>query len=300
MRSRSVAPLLLLVLAAVRLDADERAFRFDPPDGTRFVRTLTRTARLEINGMARIETTIFRARFVYRRVKSGFTLTMTPISFRYVVNERDVPSPVWDLIKGHDLRMNFNVVGKLTEVHGYDDLDGDITKDRAALSAAQDISAHLDRFPIGEGERVAWDLQLLLWLDQSAVPGKTLSFDSKEPGFTGEYVNAHAEMKVLRIQPCGAARCASTIYTMKPDVQALRQHINAQRNDDLMDITASETLEQLIEPETMLPHFERLTWQSGSEEWTAEGKSTRDVSLTAVSEFEYEAAPKRDAKPHHH
>jgi hypothetical protein len=98
--------------------AGQDSFRFAPTDGTTFVRTLTRTARIEVGGMMRIEKTIFRARFTFHEVSSGFRLTMRPLSFVYIVNDRETPSPVWELIRGHELNMYFNVVGKLTDVSG--------------------------------------------------------------------------------------------------------------------------------------------------------------------------------------
>ena len=279
---------LVLFLAAAGAAADERYFRFEPPDGTRFVRTLTRTARFDAEGMMRVERTVFRARFVFRKTVSGYTLTMTPLSFRYEVNEREVATRVWDRIRGHDLTLKFNEVGKVIEAKGYDAIDQDIV-DHGPPISDRDFSAHLDRSPIGEDERENWDRHLLFWLNQTAVPGKPLSFDSKEPGYTGELVNAHAEMKVLRLERCGAARCAATVYTMRPDADALSRQLTREYNAGFLGTSASEKLEQLIEPATMLPHFERLTWQSSIEACLPDGQLTRESSLPAVSEFEYEA-----------
>ena len=79
--------------------------------------------------MVRTETTVFRARFTVRETSPGFVITMTPLSFRYLVNDRETPSPVWESIRGHDLRLMFNVAGKLVEVRGYDTIDKQLMVD---------------------------------------------------------------------------------------------------------------------------------------------------------------------------
>lgn len=236
--------------------------------------------------MMRTETTVFRARFVFRDIPSGFRLTMTPLSFRYLVNDRVVSSPVWDLIRGKNLVLEFNVVGKLTESRGYDQIDKELAKSVPVASAAA-ASLHLDRQPIGEEERESWDRRILLWLNQPAAPGTKVEFDSMERGFTGERVPSHTTMKVLRAQACGSRRCVKTSYTMVPDLDAVRRHANETVNHDFIDLSASEQLEQIIEPTTMLPHYQRLTWKSNVSSMTPDGELSRGASLVAVSEFVY-------------
>ena len=278
---------VVLFLVAAAAAADDAIFRFAPDDGVRFVRTLTRTARIEVGGMVRTETTILRARFRFRRTSSGFLLTMTPLSFRYVVNDRDTDTTVWNLIRGHDLRLRFNEVGNLSEIRGYESIDEELEKEHPDFSGPE-ANMHLDRLPIGAAEQETWTRQIFLWLSQPSVPGTKLEYDSKERGFTGALVRSHTKMQVLRAKACGAARCVSTIYSMVPDLDATRQRVNDHRNDDLIDATASETLEQTIEPATMLPHYQRLTWKANLATMTEAGKLSQDGSMTATSEFTYE------------
>lgn len=285
-----VLSLAIVLVVSHPLLAADAIFRFGPPDGVRFVRTLTRTARLESHGMMRMETTEFRARFTVREASPGFVMTMTPLSFRYLVNDREIASPVWESIRGHDLRLLFNVAGKLVEVRGYDAIDEQL-KAKADDQSGLEPSIHLDRHSIGEEERIHWNERTLLWLNQPATPGTKLEFDSVERSFTGERVKSHTVMKVVRSKPCGATTCVVTTYKMVPDLDAVRQRVNETANSDFIDATASEELEQVIEPATMLPHYERLTWRSNVASETPDGKLSQEVSLTAVSEFVFE--PKR-------
>ncbi|HJQ40595.1 MAG TPA: hypothetical protein VKB93_25910 [Thermoanaerobaculia bacterium] len=278
--------LLQLFVGGGYLFAETRYFRFAPADETRFVRTQTRSGRVEAEGVMRTETTIFKARFVFRRIPSGFELTMTPLSFRYLVNDRDVETPVWGWIEGHTLRMKFNSVGKLTETRGYDEIDQRIMDSRQPFSQLKP-NFQLDRYRIGQAERQGWDGHTMLWIDQKAAPGSEISFDSRERSFIGELVKSHTEMKILRAKPCGAARCVSTVYKMVPDLEEAMRRANESRNDDLIGATGSETIEQLIEPDTMLVHYERVTWQSHVDALTSEGTDARHTSLTITSEFEY-------------
>ena len=282
---------LLQLFVGGTLIADDRYFHFAPPDGTRFVRTQTRASRFEVGGVMRTETTIFRARFAFRRIPSGFQLTMTPLSYRYLVNDRDVETPVWSWIEGHVLRMNFNRVGKLTEIRGYDEIDQRILESHDA--SIRKPSFQLDRYRIGAAEREAWDEHTMLWIDQKATPGSAITFDSRERSFIGEIVKSHTEMKVVRAKACGAARCVSTVYKMVPDLEDAMRRANEYRNDDLIGATGSQTIEQLIEPNTMLLHHERVTWQSQLDAVTSEGKDSRYTSLTITSEFEYEKTKKK-------
>ena len=275
-----------VVLLAANLAVADDVFRFAPRDNTRFIRTLTRTARGEAEGVVRTETTVLKTRFVFRQIRSGYLLVMTPLSFRYIVNDRDVPSPVWELIRGKELRMNFNAVGKLTDMTGYDDVDYVLAKQRVRLATGSP-SFHLDRVPIGEEERTNWNERILLWLDQPSRPGTKLEFDSGERSFTGERVKSHTTMHVLRKKKCGAYQCVVTHYTMVPDLSAFKDRANENANIDLIDARASEDLEQLIEPETMLPHHERLVWKANTTTAAAEDP-TRELSFVTTSEFEYE------------
>jgi hypothetical protein len=275
-----------VVLLAANLAVADDVFHFAPRDNTRFVRTLTRTARAEEEGVVRTETTVLKTRFVFRPTRSGYRLVMTPLSFRYVVNDREVPSPVWDLIRGKELRMNFNAVGKMTDMTGYDDVDYVLAKQRVRLSS-KGPSFHLDRIPIGEEERTNWNERILLWLDQPSRAGTKLEFDSGERGFTGERVKSHTTMHVLRKKKCGTYQCVVTHYTMVPDLSQLAGRANEDANVDVIDAGASEDLEQLIEPETMLPHREKLTWKAHATT-AAREDPTRELSFVITSEFEYE------------
>jgi hypothetical protein len=285
LRYLAAAFLCLLVFSAT---GDDDVFHFAPPDGTRFVRTVTRTARMEIRGMMRIEQTVFRARFAFRQTPSGFTLTMTPLSFKYLVNDQEVASPVWDLIREHPLRIRFNVVGKVTTVEGYDDVDAQLEK-KSVDSPVTDVAFHLDRLPLAYDEREAWEYRLLLWLDQQSKPGTKLEYDSSERGFTGERVKSHTTMSVARTNRCGARHCVETHYTMIPNLDDLRRKFNDHANNDILDASASEYLEQVLETATMLPHFESLTWKSNFSSVTEDGTVVQHASLSSVSEFVYEA-----------
>ena len=289
MALRLPASLALLLFLRVPLAA-QVVFRFAPGDGVRFVRTLTRTARVEIGGMMRTETTIFTGSFVFHRVNSGLALTMTPLSFRYLVNDRDRESPVWHLIEGHQLHLMFNVVGKLTEVRGYETVDQQLGKGVPEFSGPEP-TLHFDRYPIGAAEREGWDRRTQLWMDQSAKPGTVIAFDSAERGFTGDRLKTHTEMRVLDAKPCGPARCVSTVYKMVPDLRDAMRHANEHQNNDFIDAAASKTIEQIIEPATMLLHYERLVWQADLRSLTTEGNLSRNSSLTIVSEFTYDTKP---------
>ncbi|HKO57847.1 MAG TPA: hypothetical protein VJ276_18410 [Thermoanaerobaculia bacterium] len=267
--------------------AAEGIFGFAPPDGTRFVRTLTRTGRIEFGGMVRTETTVLKAAFVFRQVTSGYRLVMTPLSFRYVVNDHDVESPVWELIRKRKLQMHFNSVGKLTEMQGFEEVDEELARRRVDFSA-DSPAMYLDRFPIGEEERANWNERILLWMSQPSRPGTHLEFDSSERGFTRERVRSHTTMQVVRTKKCGTRRCVVTHYTMVPDLTPMRQRANEHANVDLIDTTASEELEQTIEPDTMLPHYERLAWKSRIATAASEENSrSHEASLVVTSEFEY-------------
>lgn len=293
--SRFSVLLLLQLLLVDRAVAAERLFRFAPRTGVRYVRTLTHHARMEVGGVMRTETTILRAKFVFRSIPSGFELTMTPLSFRYLVNDREEKSPVWELISGHPLRMKFNVVGKLTTIRGYEEIDQQLTQRRREANGPA-AAFHLDLYPIGEEEKVAWDTRTMLWIDQPAAPGSSLAFDSTERSFAGQPVKSHTEMKVLRTKPCGVARCVSTVYKMVPDLEELMRHVNEHVNDDFIGASATRTIEQTIEPATMLLHYERVTWSSTLESLTAEGKQARYASMIITSEFAYESSAESPAE----
>jgi hypothetical protein len=85
---------------------------------------------------------------------------------------------------------------------------------------------------------------------------------------------------------------------MVPDLDAARRRVNETANNDLIDATASERLEQIIDPATMLPHYERLTWRSSFSSTTADGKLSEDASLIAVSEFLYNTWQEKTPKNH--
>ena len=262
-------------------------FRFAPRDGSRFIRTLRRTFRVETDGVVRTESTILEASFAFRQIASGYRLVMAPRSFRYIVNDHDVPSPVWGLIRGRDLRMEFNVVGRLTNMSGYDDIDELLTAQRRALSETNP-SFHLDRIAIGEEERRNWNERILLWLSQPADPGTKVEFDSRERSFTGEPVKSHTRMHVVRKKNCDGRDCVITRYSMVPDVGGTIKRANEYANIDTIDATASEALEQLIEPATMMPHYEKLTWQMSAK--SAGAEEGRGISLVTLSTFTYPAA----------
>jgi hypothetical protein len=282
------ALVLLLSVARTALGADDH-FQFALPDGARFVRTTTRTARFEVAGMMRIEKTVFRARFVVREKNPGYVVTMTPLSFQYSVNGEETASPAWEMIRGHDLQLRFNLAGKVLDARGYEDIDKELEKGREF--SPTEMSIHLDRFPIGTIEQDAWSEFTLLWLNQRAAPGTKLEYDSMERSFTGDRVPSHTVMEVVRAKPCGAARCVVTTYKMVPDLSIVRVHANAQRNDDFIDSSASEEVEQLVEPATMLPHYERVVWKGTTTSATPEGKLSEAATLTTVSEYAYESKP---------
>jgi hypothetical protein len=62
--------------------------------------------------MMRIEKTVFRS-FRVREKNPGYVVTMTPLSFQYFVNGEEAASPVWEMIRGHDLQLRFNLAGKV-------------------------------------------------------------------------------------------------------------------------------------------------------------------------------------------
>jgi hypothetical protein len=283
---RSLLVAVVILFTAAAAEADD-VFRFAPRDNTRFTRTLTRSVRSEATGVVRSETTILKSKFVFRAVRSGYQLVMTAVSFRYLVNDREVLTPVSEMVRGRQLRMNFNAVGKLTDISGYDDIDTALELQRVRFTA-NSPSFHLDRLPFGEQERTAWNERILLWLDQPSRTGTKLQFDSAERGFTGERVKSHTMMQVLRKKKCGAQQCVMTHYTMVPDLSMLANRANENANVDLIDAGASEELEQLIEPETMLPHYEKLTWRAHTTTASAED-AIREMSFVATSEFEYDA-----------
>ena len=253
--------LAIVILLTARFAVADDVFHFAPRDNARFTRTLTRSVRAEGNGVVRGETTILKSNFVFRSTRSGYQLVMTAVSFRYLVNDREVLTPVSEMVRGRQLRMNFNAVGKLTDMSGYDDIDTALELQRVRFTA-NSPSFHLDRLPFGEQERTAWNERILLWLDQPSRIGTKLQFDSAERGFTGERVKSHTTMQVLRKKKCGTHQCVMTHYTMVPDLSMLANRANDAANVDLIDAGASEELEQLIEPETMLPHYEKLMWKA--------------------------------------
>ncbi|MDQ3281541.1 MAG: hypothetical protein M3Q69_09020 [Acidobacteriota bacterium] len=239
--------------------------------------------------MVRTESTVFVAQFDFAEIPSGYRLVMTPMSFQYLVNDRETASPVWELVRGHKLTMLFNAVGKLTETRGFEDVDTAIIADGVSFSA-DSPSMHLDRFPLGAEERANWDERILLWASQPCAVGTHLEFDSSERGFTGERVRSHTSMQVLRTRTCGTRQCVVTRYTMVPDLTAVRQRVNDVTNVDVIDATASETLEQVIESHTMLPHYERLAWKMATAQAAADEENRlREASLVVVSEFKYGA-----------
>jgi hypothetical protein len=287
---RTVPLFFAALLAASSLTASD-TFEFKPANGTRFVRTLTRTGRIEFGGMVRTEATVFVAEFKFTEIASGYRLVMTPVSFRYLVNDHETESPVWALINGRRMTMLFNAVGKLTEARGYEDVDEALDADRVNFSPSSP-SMHLDHLPIAREERQNWDGRILLWLSQPSRVGTHLQFDSSERGFTGERVRSHTSMKVLRAQKCGTKQCVATVYTMVPDLTPSRQLANETGNVDLLDLSASEMLEQVIEPGTMMPHYQKLTWKMATAIAAAEEEArSHEATLTAVSEFIYRGAP---------
>jgi len=277
----------LFCLANFPATASEGVFTFQPPDRTRFVRTLTRTARLEREGVVRTEVTIYKARFTFHETPSGYSVEITPLSFRYVVNDDDVDSPVWDLIRDRKFLLKLNSVGNLNEMSGFDEVDAALSRQRVAF-AARSPSIHLDHLPLGGGRRRNRNEGLMLWHEQRSAPGTKLELDRRERGFTGERVRSHTSMQVVRAEKCGTRRCVVTRYTMTPDLAESARRANENRNVDLIDARASEELEQTIEPSTMLPHYEKLTWKARFDSADADDTGRWRASLVAVSEFTYE------------
>ncbi len=122
-----------------------------------------------------------------------------------------------------------------------------------------------------------------------------MEFDSSERSFTGEPVKSHTTMDILQRKRCDEHDCVVTHYTMVPDLEEVLKRSNARSNVDLIDARASEDLEQTIEPATMMPHYEKLTWQMNARAADG-GEEVRAVSIVTTSDFHY---PKRRASGRH-
>lgn len=263
----------LLVLAVCGLSnsvvAQETAFRFNPPDGTTYTETFTRT-RVKTMGPSGSQTEVGKrqARMEITKTADGYTLVATPLSAQATRNGQVVEHPMEKLLLETIITYELTAEGRLRAVRGFEQFLERL-KSHLPPEVAQSVSSLMNEETIRKLQEAEWNGRIGKFIGQPATVGQTWSsveeFELPQMG-TILYDTRTSITEALK---CGAADCVRMKFSYANNPESVKEFLNnmmsqlgqaAGRPEAIPMITSVDIAgggERVIDPATMLIYSER-------------------------------------------
>lgn len=273
--SRSALRLLLaavgvLLLAAGRTGAEpaqEKVFRFAPPEGTQCVLQTRRAETQSVGGTTiRKDVSEAKDRFNVAKSADGYTLTYEPISFNSTRNGAPFADPVLATLQESRLSLDVGADGRVRAVRGITEAFARL-KEQLAQGGPSPV---LRILPSIEKDATAsvkadWNGKVAVLVGRSARVGATWKGADTIGTPFGGVIPVSATARILRVEKRGDRECVRVAYSFRSAGPGLRQEVArwvgrslkgpSGRAAGAPKVVAAEAVgggERLVDPDTML------------------------------------------------
>lgn len=250
--------------------AETVAFRFEPPDGTRYVETV-RVSRTRSGGGPGVTTDAveWRRRIEIARTPEGYAVTAMPLSGSRMRDGQSVEDPALAAWLQTTLIYDLDAEGRLLRVQGCEGFAGRLHQSLVP-TVAEAVAASITPEALAAQETAAWNERIGWLVGRSAAIGEVVS-----------------ETAALPLPDGGSAVYDVTIMPLEPVVSGTRQGVRVQvlysaqagpalapaaeaialvtdllatgRSAVITGIYLSGSVERVVDPATLLPIEETAT-----------------------------------------
>jgi len=287
----------LLAVAGVALAATPITFRFNPPNGTKFLYTEKVTTNAEGSKPKQTQVVTSTSRVVMNKTAKGYTIAFTPVSMSATVNGKALK----ELPKVADLpKMTYilNQQGKLVTIRGYEK-QRDAYIDSLPYGQAKKLNPQKVLDELIAPQRAQWKDEFEYFLGKTVAIGKEEKSQIPVSLYAGALSKASCTLKYANMVKRNGHDCVRVTVTTASNPPAFVAAVNAHLRDmkkqadaakqpleipNVQKMDAASQTERFIDPKTMLIYGEKSTRKATIQLKDAKGKQQ---SMTMIETKEY-------------
>ncbi|HUU55631.1 MAG TPA: hypothetical protein VMY87_11995 [Armatimonadota bacterium] len=269
-------------------------FRFDPPDGTRYVESVDTTQVLDFGeGRTSARRSELRTEVAMEKEATGYRITSTLVSGGTTSALEEADNAALKALEGVPLTYSIDGEARIASVSG---IRQATDKVRAALPAtiAAIVSKALTEEAVLATAQADWDRRVLNFVGRPAGVGEVWVAREKFPVPSGEVVGFYSAMRVAKQEQVGGRDCVRVEYSYSRDPRALRDFLGdageaalAGRERFPGSSEVSGKGYRLLDPATLLCYGEELEREVKTTLTTPEGESF-PVTIRQTKSYRYE------------
>jgi hypothetical protein len=240
-------------------------FRFDPPDGTRYVLTSSGTQVLDF-GEGRATSTQSESNTLYsfHRLADGHSVT-----FGVPGGEAEGPGAAGkqlttEPLKGASLTYKIDDAWRLVDVSGIEEI-GRRARETLAPEALAMVGGVFSKETISATAQADWEREVLNYKDRSATPGSVWLATEHYPLPSGDMVEFHVALKVTGEQTVDGRNCVRVEFKYASDPVELRGFLGPEHESLLSGkkpfgggARVSGRGHRIVDPATLLPYGQKV------------------------------------------
>ena len=263
-----LAGVLAICAVAASAAAGEDAspvFRFDPPDGTRYVESVDTTQVLDFGeGRTSARQSELRTQVTIEKEAAGYSATSTLVWGATTSALEEADNAALKALEGVPLTYHIDGEGRIASVSGIKEATDKV---RAALpdNVAAIVSRALTEKAVLAAARADWDRRVLNFVGRPAGVGDAWLATEKFPLPSGEVVEFYSAMRVTKQEQVGGRDCVRVEYSYSRDPRALRGALGDSADsllagkEPFADTSkVSGNGYRVVDPETLLCYGEEL------------------------------------------
>ena len=263
-----LAGALAICAVAASAAAGEEAssvFRFDPPDGTRYVESVDTTQVLDFGeGRTSARQSELSTQVTVEKETTGYSVTSTLVSGGTSSALEEADNAALKALEGVPLTYHVDGEARIESVSGIKEATDKV---RAALpsNVAAIVAKALTEEAVLATARADWDRRVLNFVGRPAGVGDAWLATEKFPLPSGEVVEFYSAMRVTKQEQAGGRDCVRVEYSYSRDPRTLRGALGDSA-DSLLDgkepfadtSKVSGNGYRVVDPETLLCYGEKL------------------------------------------
>jgi hypothetical protein len=240
-------------------------FRFEPPDGTRYVVTSNTTQVLDF-GQGRTTSTRseFNVRYSFRKLPDGYSVTSRALGGVVEGPGAEGKQFMVEVLKGASLTYKIDDAGRLVGVSGIEEVGRRLreTLPPEALAAAGDAFSEESMIATA---RADWEGEVLNYKDRSSTPGSVWLATEHYLLPTSDMVEFHVALKVTGEQIVGGKECVRVEFKYASDPVELRGFLGTEHESLLSGKKSfrggarmSGRGHRIVDPRTLLSYGQKI------------------------------------------